>query len=107
MSEHSKRSANNQLGIPNPVSIRNQNNPMYAMKLSDLKPPKAPIEVHEWTCVCGALNKGKICVGCGTKKPQELMVWQCISCGWKPMDQSAPPKFCINCGDPFTEDDHL
>ena len=54
-----------------------------------------------WKCSCGAVNTGKFCPECGSKKPY----YQCNKCGWKPDDPTKPPKFCPECGDRFDESD--
>ena len=54
-----------------------------------------------WKCSCGAVNSGKFCPECGSKKPY----YQCSKCGWKPADPTKPPKFCPECGDRFDESD--
>ncbi|MBP3301291.1 MAG: SPFH domain-containing protein [Clostridia bacterium] len=59
-------------------------------------------EVNSWTCACGASNTGKFCSECGAKKPGE---YRCDKCGWVPADPKNPPKFCPECGDPFTDAD--
>ena len=62
--------------------------------------------VDGWTCPsCGKVNKGKFCAECGTKKPADAPVYKCEKCGWEPEDPAHPPKFCPECGDPFTEED--
>ena len=59
-----------------------------------------------WTCPkCGAVNKGKFCSECGEKKPAGVPLYKCDKCGWEPEDPAHPPKFCPECGDPFTDDD--
>ena len=58
-----------------------------------------------WTCECGAVNKGKFCSECGKKKPAGAPLYKCDKCGWEPEDPFNPPKFCAECGDPFTDDD--
>ena len=59
-----------------------------------------------WKCACGAVNTGNFCAQCGAKKP-EAAHYKCGKCGWEPEDPSKPPKFCPNCGDPFTEEDRI
>lgn len=58
-----------------------------------------------WTCACGAVNKGKFCSECGAKKPTAALLYRCDKCGWEPEDPTHPPKFCPECGDPFSESD--
>ncbi len=57
-------------------------------------PKAAPAPAGEsWTCSCGAVNTGKFCNECGTKKPENT-TWTC-SCG-----NANTGKFCSNCGSP-------
>ncbi|MGM9539211.1 SPFH domain-containing protein [Anaerovibrio sp.] len=58
-----------------------------------------------WTCSCGTLNKGKFCSECGAKKPAGVPVYRCDKCGWEPENPAKPPKFCPECGDVFDEND--
>ncbi len=58
-----------------------------------------------WTCACGAVNKGKFCSECGAKKPAGAPQYKCDKCGWEPEKGSKPPKFCPECGDRFDNDD--
>ncbi|MBQ9949801.1 MAG: SPFH domain-containing protein [Clostridia bacterium] len=58
-----------------------------------------------WKCSCGEVNKGKFCQNCGAKKPEGALLYKCDKCGWEPEDPHNVPKFCPECGDPFTDDD--
>jgi len=58
-----------------------------------------------WTCSCGAVNKGKFCPECGSKKPAAEPLYRCDKCGWEPADPKNPPRFCPECGDPFNDAD--
>lgn len=58
-----------------------------------------------WVCRCGSVNKGKFCSECGAKKPDAEPLYSCNKCGWEPEDPKNPPKFCPECGDPFTDKD--
>lgn len=59
-----------------------------------------------WICTqCGTRNKGRFCSECGARKPAGAPVYRCDKCGWEPEDKSNPPRFCPECGDPFTDDD--
>ena len=65
---------------------------------------KKPLE-QGWLCSCGAVNKGRFCSECGAKKPAGVPLYKCDKCGWEPQDAQHPPKFCPECGDPFTDED--
>ncbi len=58
-----------------------------------------------WKCACGAENSGNFCPSCGARKPVERKIFRCDKCGYTPADQSAPPKFCPECGDLFDSND--
>lgn len=65
----------------------------------------APKPAEGWTCTCGHVNRGRFCTECGAKKPASAPLYRCDKCGWEPEDPKHPPKFCPECGDPFTDDD--
>ena len=48
-----------------------------------------------WTCACGAVNSGKFCCECGTKKPEAPKKRFCTNCG---SELSETSKFCPECG---------
>lgn len=62
-------------------------------------------ENEGWKCSCGSVNKGKFCPDCGAKKPDGEPLYRCDKCGWEPEDPKNPPKFCPECGDMFNEND--
>ncbi len=64
-----------------------------------------PKPADGWTCSCGSVNKGKFCPECGSPKPAGVPQYQCDKCGWEPADPTNPPKFCPECGDPFDAGD--
>ena len=63
------------------------------------------VDTNNWICVCGAENKGKFCHECGKVKPVGIPQYKCDKCGWEPDDNTNPPKFCPECGDPFDDND--
>lgn len=65
----------------------------------------AQANANAWKCSCGAMNKGRFCSECGSKKPEGVPLYKCDKCGWEPEDPAHPPKFCPECGDPFDESD--
>ena len=56
-----------------------------------------------WTCSCGNVNKGKFCSECGAENPVDVLVYKCDRCGCELANTKNPPKFCPECGEPFTE----
>ena len=58
-----------------------------------------------WICTCGSENKGNFCPNCGAKKPAGTPKYRCDKCGWEPEDPTKAPRFCPECGDPFTDAD--
>ena len=107
---------------------------LYQMGAQQAAAPAAPAK-EGWKCACGAVNTGNFCAQCGAKKPEEIpagawkcecgtvctgnfcpqcgakkpaaVSYKCGKCGWEPEDPANPPKFCPNCGDPFTEEDRI
>ena len=55
---------------------------------------KKPEAAAGWTCTCGAVNTGKFCSECGAKRPEDD-TWFCTECGHK---NSGAGKFCPECG---------
>ena len=48
-----------------------------------------------WTCSCGAVNTGKFCAECGSKKPEAPKKRFCTNCGAELAENT---KFCPECG---------
>jgi hypothetical protein len=63
------------------------------------------VDTSFWVCECGTENRGKFCLECGKAKPAGLPQYRCDKCGWEPDDNTHPPKFCPECGDPFDDGD--
>ena len=79
-----------------------------AQQMQQAQPQQQPVQQPQaegWTCSCGAVNRGKFCQECGTKKPTGAPLYQCDKCGWQPENPANPPKFCPECGDIFDEND--
>lgn len=60
--------------------------------------PQAPAQAPTadgWTCTCGAVNTGKFCPECGSKKPEAPKKRFCTNCG---AELGGTAKFCPECG---------
>ena len=67
--------------------------------MQNAAPMQSAAPAQSWSCpFCGAVNQGKFCEGCGSKKPETAA--QCSRCGWKPTGGNLP-KFCPECGQPL------
>ena len=76
----------------------------FCPKCGAKKPEVVP--AGAWKCECGSVNTGNFCPQCGAKKPAAAH-YRCAKCGWEPADLANPPKFCPECGDPFTDEDKI
>ena len=76
----------------------------FCPKCGAKKPEVVP--AGAWKCECGSVNTGNFCPQCGAKKPAAAH-YRCAKCGWEPADPANPPKFCPECGDPFTDEDKI
>ncbi len=56
---------------------------------------QAPQQNGSWTCSCGAVNQGKFCSECGSKRPEAPKKRFCTNCG---AELSENTKFCPECG---------
>lgn len=78
-----------------------QQNPQYHQQQSAPQQPvpqntaPAQPESNGWTCSCGAVNTGKFCSECGSKKPEAPKKRFCTNCG---AELSESAKFCPECG---------
>ncbi len=78
---------------------------LFAMGANQAQAQAQPQQANGWTCSCGSVNQGKFCTNCGAKKPAGAPIYKCDKCGFTPADPTNPPKFCPQCGDPFTDAD--
>ncbi len=62
---------------------------------------KRPVLI-KWKCQCGMENTGLFCVRCGNPKPRKYI---CSKCAAEALFTTKVPKFCSECGNPFTEAD--
>lgn len=83
-----------------------QQNPQYRQPQPTAPQPAAPQQTapqsepsapsaDSWTCSCGAVNTGKFCSECGSKKPDAPKKRFCTNCGAE-LGENA--KFCPECG---------
>ncbi len=83
-----------------------QQNPQYRQPAPQPQQPQQPQPQqaqpqasapsgNSWTCECGAVNTGKFCTECGSKKPEAPKKRFCTNCGAE-LGESA--KFCPECG---------
>lgn len=64
-----------------------------------------PVPVQSWTCEsCGTVNQGNFCSQCGKKRPEEVKKYCCKKCGWIISNPKELPRFCPQCGTPFSSD---
>lgn len=78
-----------------------QQNPQYNSQQPQQSQPQASQQNSSsapdssWTCSCGAVNTGKFCSECGSKKPEVSKKRFCTNCGYE-LNEGA--KFCPECG---------
>ena len=82
---------------PDPQQYNQQNAPQqYAQQPAPQQnAPQAAAPAGGWTCACGAVNTGKFCSECGSKKPEAPKKRFCTNCGAE-LNENA--KFCPECG---------
>lgn len=68
--------------------------PAASQQTAPQSAPSAP-SADGWTCSCGAINTGKFCSECGSKKPDAPKKRFCTNCGAE-LEENA--KFCPECG---------
>ena len=89
-----------------PINVADALSATIAKAVASMQKKEVPVDDGKWTCpACGAANEGNFCTHCGAKKPEKPKTFRCDKCGWVPEDPANPPKFCPNCGDPFTDAD--
>lgn len=82
-----------------------QQNPQYRNQQPQQQAPQQPAPQQPaaaaaatadgWTCACGAVNTGKFCSECGSKKPEAPKKRFCTNCGAELAENA---KFCPECG---------
>ena len=77
-------------------------NPQYGTPQQQAPQQQQPQQTQQaapaqggWTCACGAVNTGKFCSECGSKKPAAPKKRFCTNCG---AELSENTKFCPECG---------
>ena len=77
-------------------------NPQYGTPQQQVPQQQQPQQTQQaapaqggWTCACGAVNTGKFCSECGSKKPDAPKKRFCTNCG---AELSENTKFCPECG---------
>ena len=77
-------------------------NPQYGTPQQQVPQQQQPQQTQQaapaqggWTCACGAVNTGKFCSECGSKKPDAPKKRFCTNCG---AELNANAKFCPECG---------
>ena len=77
-------------------------NPQYGTPQQQAPQQQQPQQTQQaapaqggWTCACGAVNTGKFCSECGSKKPDAPKKRFCTNCG---AELSQNTKFCPECG---------
>ena len=81
------------------MAAASQSNQAQIARDNEAKQAAAQAAANSWTCACGAVNTGKFCAECGSKKPEAAGAWKC-ACG-----AVNTGKFCPECGAKKLEDD--
>ncbi len=74
---------------------QNQGYAQQPQQMPQQQPQQAAPAQGGWTCACGAVNTGKFCSECGSKKPEAPQKRFCTNCG---AELSPATKFCPECG---------